>query len=81
MCLKFTQLKMVSPALLVSRQCFPIGAKIDDGHIRQLHGMETKKWGHKEFKKAMSEIQLERTNARSWAKQKVESKTLDAIRQ
>ena len=72
---------MVSPALLASRQHFPVGGKIDDGHIRQLHGMETKKWGHKEFKKAVSELQLERKNARSWAKQKVESKILDAIRQ
>ena len=72
---------MVSPKLIVSRYYFPIGANIDDGHIRQLHGMETKKWDHKEYKKAKSELQLARTNARTWGKQKEESKILYAIRQ
>ena len=72
---------MASPRLTVSNYYFPIGAKINDEHIRQLYGMKTKKWDHKDFKKAKSELQSARTNARTWGKQKLESNIIYSIRQ
>lgn len=67
-------------ASLISRQYFPVGGKIDEGYVKQLYGEASIWWGEKEFTSAIAELKGERTNARTWGKQKVESMVMAAMK-
>jgi hypothetical protein len=71
---------MMESASLISRQYFPVGGKIDEGYVKQLYGESSIRWGEKEFTRVIAELKGERTNARTWGKQKVESMVMASMK-